>query len=97
MQRLFGYKARKYFESFSTENNSMFPMENILKALLACIQIDVVYNMPTLDLVCFWIKQVLYVLIIYILCCHVVLLASILESGRVRSPLDEELILKVKA
>lgn len=53
MQRLFGYKARKYFESFSTENNSMFPMENILKALLACIQIDVVYNMPTLDLVCF--------------------------------------------
>ena len=68
-------------------------IENILKALLTCIQIC---NMPALNLVCFWIKQVLSVLIVYILCCHVVLLASILESGRVRSPLDEKLILKVR-
>jgi len=56
-----------------------------------------VCNMPALDLVCFCIKQVLSVLIVYILCCRFVLLASILESGHVRSPLDEELILKVKA
>jgi len=34
------HKARRAFESFSTGNNSIFPMENILKALLICIQID---------------------------------------------------------
>lgn len=42
---LFGYKLKSYFKSFFIEKSFIFPIENISKALMTCIQTDIIVSL----------------------------------------------------